>query len=70
MRRIAVILAGLGALSAGIGCQHTAGRCDCWPITSPCLKYGLYTSDTGAIHDGINKAEALPVPPVKKEIAK
>lgn len=45
MRRILVLLAGLGVLPAAVGCQHTAGFCDCQAPVNPCSKYGLYPAD-------------------------
>jgi hypothetical protein len=57
MRRIAVILAGLSVITSGLACQHTAGVCDCSPITPPCMKYGLYTPDMVPV-----AAEAAPAP--------
>lgn len=47
MSRSMMLLAGL--LACGLGCQHTAGRCDCQPIVQPCHKYGLYNFDVNAV---------------------
>jgi hypothetical protein len=42
MRRLIVLLAGLGVLPAATGCCHTAGYCDCVPAVNLCCLYGLY----------------------------
>jgi hypothetical protein len=42
MRRLIVLLAGLGVLPAAAGCVHTAGYCDCVPAVNLCCLYGLY----------------------------
>ena len=42
MRRLLVMLAGLGVLPAATGCCHTAGFCDCQPPVNMCCVYGLY----------------------------
>ncbi|HTK77356.1 MAG TPA: hypothetical protein VL371_18980 [Gemmataceae bacterium] len=42
MRRLLVLMAGLGVLPAATGCCHTAGFCDCYPPVTPCCVYGLY----------------------------
>ena len=56
MRRILVILAGLGILQGVTGCccSHVAGKCDCTPPIHPCSQYGLYA------------AEAPPPPPIQQ----
>jgi hypothetical protein len=41
MRRLFILLAGIGLLSANAGCVHT-GTCDCMPPIQPCCIYGLY----------------------------
>jgi hypothetical protein len=41
MRRLLVLLAGVGLTSA-TGCYHTGGKCDCAPPVQPCCIYGLY----------------------------
>jgi hypothetical protein len=61
MRRIAVILAGFSVITSGLACQHTAGVCDCWPLTPPCMKYGLYTPDTIPVAEAPAPAPA-PIP--------
>jgi hypothetical protein len=48
MRRLFVLLAGLGVLPAAAGCHHTAGFCDCQPAVNPCCVYGLYPADAHA----------------------
>lgn len=58
MRRIAIILAGFGIISTGLACQHTAGVCDCSPITPPCMKYGLYTPEAPTMVEA-----PVPMPP-------
>ena len=47
MRRVLVILAGLGVLQGVVGCQcsHIAGKCDCQPPIHPCSQYGLYAAE-------------------------
>ena len=45
MRRILVILAGLGVLPGAVGCYHLAGKCDCQPPIHPCSQYGLYAAE-------------------------
>lgn len=60
MRRFAIILAGLGVITTGLACQHTAGKCDCSPLTPPCMKYGLYTSDTAPQEVAPGKIEVAP----------
>ena len=47
MRRLLVLLAGLGVLPAATGCYHTAGKCDCVPPVQPCCIYGLYPPAAG-----------------------
>jgi hypothetical protein len=42
MRRLFVLLAGVGLISAAAGCYHTGGKCDCVPPVQPCCIYGLY----------------------------
>ena len=42
MRRLFVLLAGVGLMSASVGCCHVAGKCDCAPPVQPCCIYGLY----------------------------
>ncbi|MBX7104651.1 MAG: hypothetical protein K1X57_11260 [Gemmataceae bacterium] len=56
MRRFFVILAGLAVIPSGLACQHTAGKCDCSPVTPPCAKYGLYTDHSAEVQ----KVESLP----------
>jgi hypothetical protein len=40
MRRLITSLAALGLLGAVLGCNHTAGMCDCDPGCDPCAGYG------------------------------
>jgi hypothetical protein len=42
MRRLFVLLAGAGLMSASAGCYHVSGKCDCAPPVQPCCIYGLY----------------------------
>jgi hypothetical protein len=42
MRRLFVMFAGVGLVSAMTGCYHVAGKCDCAPPIQPCCIYGLY----------------------------
>lgn len=63
MRRFAIILAGLGVITTGLACQHTAGKCDCSPLTPPCMKYGLYTPENAPMTEPPVRTEV--VPPVK-----
>ena len=42
MRRLFVLLAGVGLMSAGAGCYHVGGKCDSDPPVQPCCIYGLY----------------------------
>jgi hypothetical protein len=42
MRRLFVLLAGVGLLHTSAGCYHVAGKCDCAPPVQPCCIYGLY----------------------------
>lgn len=68
MRRIATILAGFSVITTGLACHHTAGICDCSPITPPCLKYGLFAPEHPPVADSVQpvpaqapgKAAALP----------
>jgi hypothetical protein len=48
MRRLFVLVAGVGLLHAAAGCQHIAGFCDCAPPIQPCCLYGLYPPGHGA----------------------
>ena len=49
MRRLLVLLAGLGVLPAAAGCQHTAGFCDCQAPVNPCCQYGLYPAEAPVV---------------------
>jgi hypothetical protein len=42
MRRLFVLLAGVGLVSTAAGCYHVGGKCDCAPPVQPCCIYGLY----------------------------
>ena len=42
MRRLFILLAGVGLISASAGCCHVGGKCDCAPPVQPCCIYGLY----------------------------
>jgi len=48
MRRLFVLVAGLGLLHASTGCNHIAGFCDCAPPIQPCCIYGLYPAGYAA----------------------
>jgi hypothetical protein len=61
MRRRFVLVAGLGLLHAGTGCNHIAGFCDCAPPIQPCCMYGLYPAGYAA--------PAVAPPPVHAEVA-
>lgn len=67
MRRTLILFAGLGALTTGLACQHTAGKCDCTPLVPPCQKYGLYSADCcgGAPAAPAVKKEMIPSPATK-----
>ena len=65
MRRYVIILAGLSIIPTGIACQHTAGKCDCNPITPPCAKYGLYAGECAPATQ-----HAVPAPVIKEEAPK
>ncbi len=45
MRRFVLLAAILAVIPTGLACHHLAGKCDCWPNTSRCNKYGLFTAD-------------------------
>ena len=47
MRRLVVLLAGVGLIPAMTGCYHVAGKCDCAPPIQPCCIYGLYPPVSG-----------------------
>ena len=66
MRRILVILAGLGVLQAAAGCQcgHLAGKCDCVPPVHPCSQYGLYAPEPAvpSAHAAVGDTVDAPAP--------
>jgi len=66
MRRILVLLAGVGMLPAAVGCKHTAGFCDCQPPIHPCCQYGLYPA-TLYEHATVPAAQEPPVATPEKE---
>jgi hypothetical protein len=49
MRRLFVLLAGVGLISTSMGCCCTCirGKCDCVPPIQPCCIYGLYPPAAG-----------------------
>ena len=66
MRRLLVLLAGLGVLPAAAGCQHMAGVCDCYPPVQPCCIYGLYPP---ALYEHATAVAAPDAPPVPERLA-
>jgi hypothetical protein len=62
MRRLIVLLAGLGVLPAAAGCVHTAGYCDCVPAVNLCCLYGLYPPGLLEHATGVPAAGAAVVP--------
>jgi hypothetical protein len=81
MRRLFVLLAGVGLMSVTTGCCHVAGKCDCAPPVQPCCIYGLYPPAFGmpVIPPGSPvptttqagaevPADATPTPPMKEQI--
>ncbi len=68
MRRLFVLVAGLGLLHSAAGCYHIAGKCDCMPPIQPCCMYGLYPAGYAGPAVGPHAVEtpapeAVPVQP-------
>jgi hypothetical protein len=82
MRRLLVLIAGIGMLQAASGCKQIAGVCDCAPPLQPCCIYGLYPAEPGALPAGaaptgvtvppaagtVPPAEAIPLPPKESSV--
>ena len=64
MRRLLVVVAGLGLLHGAAGCQHVAGFCDCAPPVKPCCIYGLYPADYAIMPVAASAAQPEPPPAV------
>jgi hypothetical protein len=64
MRRLLVLIAGIGMLQAASGCKQIAGVCDCAPPLQPCCIYGLYPAEHAAPAAAVHPVAAEP-PPVE-----
>ena len=73
MRRLMVLMAGVGLLHAAAGCKHLAGICDCAPPVQPCCIYGLYPAHpvtvvpAGAVERPAEVVPETPKEPLTKE---
>ena len=73
MRRLMVLVAGVGLLHAASGCKHIAGKCDCAPPIQPCCMYGLYPANAlpvvpaGAVERPAEVVPETPKEPLTKE---
>jgi hypothetical protein len=64
MRRLYTSLLALSILGAFVGCNHTAGKCDCDKGDDPCSYYGHF-----APISGVEPIKALPMPKDAKPAA-